>query len=58
LEFPAKPKGQLQKENDTNIVKMIKEKNGKSETNNTSGGTNGKHLSPHALCTRISSLDC
>ncbi|XP_045172440.2 uncharacterized protein LOC123534316 isoform X10 [Mercenaria mercenaria] len=35
LEFPAKPRGQLQKENDQKVMKIMKETNGKSDTNNT-----------------------
>ncbi|KAL4223590.1 Kinesin-related protein 12 [Mactra antiquata] len=35
LEFPAKPKGQIQKENDQKMAKFMKETNGKPETNNT-----------------------
>ncbi|XP_052800078.1 uncharacterized protein DDB_G0283697-like isoform X6 [Mya arenaria] len=35
LEFPAKPKGQLQKENDQKFAQMIKETNGKPAETNT-----------------------
>lgn len=43
LEFPAKPKGQLQKENDQKFVKIMKETNGKPESNNTVNTNDGKH---------------
>lgn len=43
LEFPAKPKGQIQKENDQKMAKFVKETNGKPETNNTVNNNDGKH---------------
>lgn len=54
LEFPAKPKGQIQKENDQKFVKIMKETNGKPETNNTVNTNDGKHqrdviFLPHPL---------